>query len=446
MSEAAVVRAEILNESADRTATGNAAAFKIYENDYLPLLNDATTVLENLTGELDLAIQARHSSASMTELAMNIVVIATLAVVLIIIVILSVILTRAISTPVKEIEEAMENVCNGRISEATVNYHSDDELGSLAHSARKTITFFNNIIPDVALICNNIGDGNFQISTKHHEYYVGETDTILRSLRHVRNNLSDAIRQVDTAAVQLFSGAEQIADGAQTLAQGSTEQASSIQELSATIAELADKVNKTAENSQTAQTYTDEASASIKESTDYMAGLVDAMNEINNTSNQISQIIKTIEDISFQTNILALNAAVEAARAGEAGKGFAVVADEVRNLANKSADATHHTTELIENALKAVQIGMTRLNATSESLNVVVEREELMSGKVREITEATIEQSAAIQQINLGIEQISNVVQNNSATSEQSAAAAEELSSQANTLKELVSQFTLYEG
>ncbi len=444
MDNAISVRQQILDEASKRTAEGNAAAFRIYEDSYFPALEQVTDKLGNLSDELDSAIQERHNSATITQTVVTIIIIAVIAIAAAIVIVITIVLSKAIVAPLKEIQEAMENISNGRISEAKVDYHSNDELGYLAHSARKTVTFFHNIIPDIALLCNNIGDGNFDITTQHHEYYVGETDEILKSIRYVRNNLSGAIEQVDVTAEQLLSGAEQVAEGAQVLAQGSTEQASSVEELSATLMELSGRVDTTANNAQVAQTYTDEAVVSIKESTQYMEELITAMNDINNSSNEISQIINTIEDISFQTNILALNAAIEAARAGEAGKGFAVVADEVKNLANKSAEATHHTTELIENALRAVELGMSKVNETSAALNNVVEKEELMSEKVHEITQATVEQSDAIRQINVGVEQISNVVQNNSATSEQSAAAAEQLTGQANMLKELVSGFKLY--
>ncbi len=446
MDSCKTIRQEILVESEKRTDEGNAAAFRIYQEKYKPNLDKVTTLLETLTDELTDAVNTRHDNSNFTQKVVTILIIICVAFVTIFIIILTVVLSNAIVKPVKEIEEAMENISNGRISEADVKYTSKDELGSLAHSARKTVRFFNNVIPDISLICNNIGDGNFKISTQHHEYYVGETEQILKSMRYVRNSLSETIEQVNDASMQLFSGAEQVSQGAQTLAQGATEQAASIEELSATIDELSSKVMTTAENSQVAQTYTDEASASIKESSNHMAELVDAMNDISKTSDKISQIINTIEDISFQTNILALNAAVEAARAGAAGKGFAVVADEVRNLAGKSAEATRHTTELIENCIHAVELGMGRLEATSQSLSDVVEKEELMAEKVREITEAAVQQSESIKQITIGIEQISEVVQNNSATSEESAAAAEELTGQANMLKELVSRFDLYDG
>ncbi len=445
MDNAASVRTEILAESEKRTAEGNAAAFKIYEDEYLPAMQQVTGILENLSAELNEAIDTRYTQGKRTESIVTALILAVIAVAIVIVIVLTLLLTKLIVAPVKEISVAMDNISNGRISEAKITYSSKDELGELAESGRRTVTFFQNVMPDIAMICNSLGDGNFNVNTSHQEYYVGETDQILQSMRYTRNNLSEAMSKVGMAAEQLLDGSEQVASGSQSLAQGATEQASSVERLASTIDELSDKVHKSAENAQTAQNYSSEASEGVRISNEHMAELVKAMNDINDTSNQISQIIKAIEDISFQTNILALNAAVEAARAGAAGKGFAVVADEVRNLAGKSAEAAHNTNILIGNSLQAVRNGMEQLTATSDSLADVVIKEAKVAEMVSKITEAAIEQSEAIKQITIGVDQISDVVQMNSATSEQSAAAAEELSSQANVLKSLVGEFSLYE-
>lgn len=446
MTQEEAIRTRILAEAAKHSDEGNTAAYNIYKTELLPLMEQVNAELDAINEELNLAIQQRYANAQKTQNIVTWIIIAVMAFSVVNVITLSFMLSKVIAEPVREIATAMDNIAEGKISAAEVKYSAKDELGALAESSRKTIAFFQTVMPDIAMICTNMGDGNFNIVSEHPECYVGETEEIRSSLRYVRNNLSETIGQVGSAADQLLSGADQVAAGASALAQGATEQASSVEELAATINDLSAKVHQTAENSGIAQGYTDAASASIKESTEHMTELINAMNEINNTSNEISQIIKTIDDISFQTNILALNAAIEAARAGDAGKGFAVVADEVRNLAGKSAEAAHHTTELIENSLSAVRAGMEQLNATSEALNDVVEKEDLMSDKVREITAAAVEQSEAIKQITTGVDQISDVVQTNSATAEQSAAAAEELSSQANFLRDMVEKFTIYEG
>ena len=258
--------------------------------------------------------------------------------------------------------------------------------------------------------------------------------------------MSDTLQQIDVSADQVNSGGEQVSSSAQALAQGATEQASSVEELAATIGEISSQVEATAGHARNARDENQQSADQIQVCSAHMADLMSAMRDIEEKSQEISKVIKTIEDIAFQTNILALNAAVEAARAGSAGKGFAVVADEVRNLATKSQEASASTATLIEDTVKAVKEG-TRLSAeTDEALREVVIRAEKVTGAVNLISEATASQHRDVQQVSTGIDQISSVVQTNSATAEESAAASEELSGQANLLKELIGRFTLRQG
>jgi len=235
----------------------------------------------------------------------------------------------------------------------------------------------------------------------------------------------------------------QVASGAQSLAQGTTEQASSIEEFSATIADISMQIKNTANNADLANREVVSTSEEVINSNSQMQEMKLAMNNINAKSAQISKIIKTIEDIAFQTNILALNAAVEAARAGSAGKGFAVVADEVRNLAQKSADAAKNTTMLIEETVQAVERGSQIVDITAQSMINVVAGSDQVRDFVNDIARTSKEQSDAVSQILIGVEQISSVIQSNSATAEESAAASEELSSQADLLKQHVNQFQI---
>ncbi len=445
MDAAAIIREKILAESEKRTTEGNAKAFEIYKAEYQPALEKVTTALSGISDVVNAEITETYTASQTNQTVITVVIFSVIGIAIVVVICITLALTKMIVTPMKEIETAMDNISFGRISEAKVEYTSKDELGSLADSTRRTVTFFQNVMPDIAKICNNLGDGNFTVTSTNLDFYVGETEEILKSMRYTRDSLNDALSQVETASDQLLGGAGQVASASQSLAQGATEQASSVEELAATLSELSDKVHKTADNAQTAQSYSSEASDGVKESTEHMHELIKAMDDINNASNEISQIIKAIEDISFQTKILAMNAAIDAARQRQAGKGFAVVADEVRNLAGKSAEAAHNTTELIENSLRAVQAGMQQVSATSASLDNVVFKEAQVAEMVSAITNATVEQSEAITQITLGVDQISDVVQTNSATSEEAAAAAEELSSQANMLKELVGKFNLVE-
>ncbi len=266
---------------------------------------------------------------------------------------------------------------------------------------------------------------------------------MLVSFRGIAEKLNDTMMQISQSASQVASGSEQVSNGAQALSQGATQQASSVEELAATINEISDKVNQNADSARQANKKAGSVSAEMNVSNEKMQQMIEAMGDITNCSNEIGKIIKTIEDIAFQTNILALNAAVEAARAGSAGKGFAVVADEVRNLASKSAEASQNTSALIENSLKAVENGTHIADETARSLLQAVNDVSEMTAIIGQISEASSLQADSIAQITMGIDQISSVVQTNSATAQESAAASEELSSQSQLMKSLVGRFKL---
>ncbi|MEG2088308.1 MAG: methyl-accepting chemotaxis protein, partial [Angelakisella sp.] len=262
-----------------------------------------------------------------------------------------------------------------------------------------------------------------------------------QSIQQINSSLGSTLSQINNAAEQVASGSGQVASGAQALSQGATEQASSVEELSATITEIAGQVRQNAENTKNANEQAAIVKGEIENGDKQMRALAAAMQDINNSSGEIAKIIKTIEDIAFQTNILALNAAVEAARAGAAGKGFAVVADEVRNLASKSSEAAKNTTVLISHSIEAVGNGTRMADSTAGALDRITTGAAKISALVAQIAAASGEQAVSIAQVNEGVSQISDVVQNNSATAEESAAASEELSGQAGMMKELISKF-----
>ena len=350
---------------------------------------------------------------------------------------------HGIVKPVREIDGVARKIAAGELNES-IHYQSRDELGVLAVNFNKTVTRLRdyvNYIDEISKVLNEIGDGNLNFQLTYD--YAGEFAKVKTALENISDSLNDTMGEINRSAEQVASGSGQVADGSQALSQGTTEQASAIEELAATINDISGQVNTTAENARLARDNTNEAEHSVGVCNRQMQELMEAMKEINVNSAEIGKIIKTIQDIAFQTNILALNAAVEAARAGAAGKGFAVVADEVRTLAGKSAEASKDTSALIESSSRSVEKGMKIADETAHSLAFVVEGAKSVSQIVDKISAAAQEQAASIGQVTQGVDQISSVVQTNSATAEEPAAASEELSGQAQMLKNLVSRFQL---
>ncbi len=357
----------------------------------------------------------------------------------------SFVIIRLIKQPISEIENAAVKMAQGDL-DIEISYTSKDELGVLSSQMRELVHKLQVIIDDENKFLAKMAAGDFTVDSVCQEEYTGSFQPLLVSFRTIASKLNDTLLQISASSTQVANGSEQVSSGAQALSQGATEQASSVQELAATINEISDKVKQNADNAQQANAMASSVSDEMNTSNQKMQDMIQAMTHISTSSNEIGKIIKTIEDIAFQTNILALNAAVEAARAGTAGKGFAVVADEVRNLASKSAEASKNTSALIENSLQAVENGTQIADETAQSLLQAVNDVREMTGVISQISEASKNQSAAISQITMGIDQISSVVQTNSATAQESAAASEELSSQSQLMKNLVGKFKLKTG
>lgn len=371
----------------------------------------------------------------------SIIITVIVAVVIVILgIVLSMFTANNIVNPILKTVTVMDSVAEGNLN-VSIDHISQDETGHLANSINSTIASLSSYVNEISRICQEIANGNFDV--RRQIDFKGDFSQIMDALIITTERLSETMEAIDIAASQVNQGATQIADGATSLASGTTEQASSIEELASIIATLNDKVASNAANAADASHKADIAGEKIELSNQHMQDMIKAMTNISEKSNEISNIIKAIEDISFQTNILALNAAIEAARAGASGKGFAVVADEVRNLASKSAEAAQSTTELIQQSIEAVESGSNIANETADALSASVEVTHQTVALIEEISAASKEQASMIEQVNVGVDQISSVVQTNAATAEQSAASSEELNGQAAELQNLTNKFVL---
>ncbi len=431
---------QILEEAWKFTEEGNARAYELYRGGYHDSFEKVRMSLVELTEDVDKQIAEDYANSQRTAIVATSITVFIFILAIAVIALFTIVLTRQIVTPVRDLEQAATLVAGGNL-DTEIDYVSDDEIGILANSIRSLVSALKNIILDIDFLLDQMAGGNFAVHTKAEQYYVGSFNSVLLSMRKLKERLSDTLQQIDESADQVNSGSGQVSSGAQALAQGATEQASSVQELAATIKEISVKIEATAEHAQTAKAENLQAHELIQICSGHMGDLLNAMGSISDKSKEIGKVIKTIEDIAFQTNILALNAAVEAARAGSAGKGFAVVADEVRNLATKSQEASKSSAALIEETVKAVEEGSKLSDDTEKALRDVVDSAKKILDAVTLISDATQEQSYAVSQVTTGVDQISSVVQTNSATAEESAAASEELSGQASVLKNLVSQF-----
>ncbi|MCI8664835.1 MAG: HAMP domain-containing protein [Hungatella sp.] len=370
----------------------------------------------------------------------EVISIVTTLIVLIVSVLLMVYAIKGIVAPIQIITGASRNLAEGNLG-FQIDVHDNNEIGELSETLNTSVKNLKMYISDITKVLEGLAAGN--LASESEIEYIGDFVQIQKAIETIGREQSNIMEQIQASASQVDSGSNQVAMGAQSLAQGSTEQASEVDNLLHMIEQVTEQINNNAQSAAVTTSEADEMGEKINVCNGQMQEMAEAMRQISACSGEIQHIIKTIDDIAFQTNILALNAAVEAARAGSAGKGFAVVADEVRNLAAKSADAVKETTELIDKTLRMVESGSKLTDVTQESLHSVVAGAGTVTSQIKLISDASQEQEVAINHIKDSICQISTVIQSNSATSEESAAASEELAGQAQILKSLIGRFQL---
>ncbi len=439
--EASAARTQIMELLSNQTEKNDAQTLKLFFDQYEPAVDQVTEILDKLE---EVALQRADEQSATADRLMEtswMVLIASVSVSVVLTLLMTFVIRKSILTPVREIVGVYDEMSKGHLKNVEIRYKSKDELGKMAQSIRKTNEFIISYLQDISDKLKMMARGDMRINVDMD--YIGDFAVIKKSIEDTASSLNHTLQTIAIAAEQVSTGASQVSSGAQALASGSTEQASSVEELSVTVTKVAEQAAANSENVKVATQYVEQAGTGVEIGNEHMEQLTDAMMEINSASNQIANITKVIEDIAFQTNILALNAAIEAARAGNAGKGFAVVADEVRNLAAKSAEAAKQTADLIQTSVDTASKGTQITTQTAQILLDIRDKTRLVVESIKNIDHASEEQAIAIDQIKMGLNQVSSVVQTNAATAEENSATSEEMSAQAATLHEEVAKFKL---
>lgn len=401
-----------------------------------------TPALNNLMSIADKMEDETNKEADQAILLSNVVAVIGGVAIVLFIVIASLIskkigakITEMIIEPIRDIDNVAKDLANGNLH-SELTYHSDDELGTLAHSLRKSIRTLSSYVDDIKRSMQEFSHGNFDV--KPEVEWKGDFEEILQAFMSFEASMADLVKHLQRVADQVAEGSEQIASSSTELAEGATNQAASVEELTASLANVSERVAQNSQNARTISGKVDELGTQLYESNGKMSEMVTSMSEIEKASKEISKIIETINQIASQTNLLALNASIEAARAGDAGKGFAVVADQVSALAAQSAEAAKESASLIDTSVAAVEKGMVIANDTASQLGAVVDNSRHIVDEVNNIADVLNTQTEAIKQVDDGVEAINDVVQTNSATSQECAAASQDMSTQADTLRGLI--------
>lgn len=415
-------------------------ALDILFNKYIPALDDVSL---NLAEMSKISTDIAKGFVEVSDLISKIIIVSFILLSIIVIVLLYVLakkITKSIVSPIVEIEGAVSQLSKGNLS-VDIEYKSNDELGWLAHSTRETIRELEKYIKNETEVLQKMADKDLNVNVDVE--FLGDFAPIKKSILSIIDSFNTMIYKIREASIQVKEGSNQIASISQILAEGSTDQSSSVEELLATVNEVTEHVEINAKNAEHVSSLSTDSMNEIEKGNKYMQNLLEAMSDITNSSQEISNIIKVIDSIATQTNLLSLNASIEAARAGENGAGFAVVANEIGKLANECGEAARNTTELISNSIKTVEEGSKLADETADVLKNVVNSSDETNKLVGEISIACAQQATSLEEILQGIQQIANVVESNSATAQQSSASSQELLAQAEMLTQLLKEYKL---